>query len=40
MHEEELDEKLQVNRIFETFFLVGEVIVILLYALVSDYKTD
>ena len=36
MHEE-IDEKLEVNRVFETVFLVGEVIVIVLYALVTDY---
>ena len=37
MHEEPVDEKLQVNRVFETVFLAGEVIVIVLYALVTDY---
>jgi hypothetical protein len=39
MHAEHEDNKLQVNRVFETTFLIGEVIVIVLYALVSDYES-
>ena len=39
MHEAEVfDEKLKVNRIFETVFLFSEVVVIVLYALCSDYN--
>ena len=39
MHPEEIDEKLAVNRIFESTFLICEVVVIILYALTTDYNT-